>query len=513
MKKKLLISLAVVAIFVIIGLTCFFKIRVRKVEKFSTIKILDSYGKEINDFRNNKMPFIIQKQENQIVKVNGKIYEDNERFYESGKYRVEVFQNSKKEYAIVNINSIERSSEHEYNIYISESTLPTFMAMLDIATKGNVQGFLWTQRISSLDTESLKNNTNNLIISEYAGATSDLDVKEKVVPEVKQYIKTILEKDENAYFNLYVDDFRFYLDVELFGKIGLGDNRYSYYLYSDGTSSYVKRFHRGNVFLFREYRIRENNAYQVFKDEKLAYNDLIGKIRANKYKYNDMPGSYMVEKNGGSYNYDYMLLSTLRHNVKYLLQYPQMIDFKDEQVAREMEKANLEKIDLKAQYQKLSQDQKEKFLASIKLDKETLDKEYFVDENAKYLVITGTKPYYGDYSKEEFEEIIKKVAEKYGSEYILLYKPHPNALPDEIQQAFLQTMQIKILPGRIPMEAIMFVYPNLKLGGFASSLYMSAEENQTEFFFANQKEDLVAPLNELYESLFSNAKFYTPKQN
>ena len=509
MKKKLIISLVVIILIAAIIVVGYMLGRGEKVEKFSDIKILDCYGKEIENYQENKKSFTIQKaNEEQIIKVNGKNYEENERFFETGSYKIELTQNSKKQYATININDIEKDKKQEYNIYISTSTLPTFMAMLDIASKDEVQGFLWTQKPTSLDLDSIKNNTKNLVISEYVGNTKEAEFKDKIIPEVKKYIQEVIEKDENAYFNLFVDDYRFYLDVELFGKIGLGDNRYTYYLYSDGTSSYVTDFKIGDTYSHKEYKIREENAYDKFTSERKAYNELVNKIRANKYEYNDMPGSYMVREDGDTYNYDYMLLATLRNNVKYLLQYPQMINFKDEKVANEMKNANLEKIDLKAQYQNLSAEERTAFLASIKLDKATLDKDYFVDENAKYLVVTGAKPYYGDLDQTKFEEIMKKVTEKYGKDYTILYKPHPSALPDETQQAFLDSLNIKVLPGRIPMEAIMFVYPNLKLGGFASSLYMSAEENQTEFFFASKKEDLVNPLNELYDQLFSNAEFY-----
>ena len=144
----------------------------------------------------------------------------------------------------------------------------------------------------------------------------------------------------------------------------------------------------------------------------------------------------------------------------------------------------------------------------IKLDKSELDANYFKDQNQKYLIITGANPFYGNLKEEKFREIISKVKEDYGDEYIILYKPHPAALPDEKQQKLLNSFDIKVLPGIIPMEAIMFMYPNIKLGGFASSLYMSAEEGQTEFFFSKDKDELVSPLNILYDDLFSNAKFY-----
>ena len=110
--------------------------------------------------------------------------------------------------------------------------------------------------------------------------------------------------------------------------------------------------------------------------------------------------------------------------------------------------------------------------------------------------------------QENFERLIKQVYEIYNEDYIILYKPHPSALPDESQEQFLNGLEIKVLPGTIPMEAISFIYPNLKLGGFDSSLYMSADAGKTEFFFVPNKEELVPPLNQLYDDLFSDSEFY-----
>lgn len=53
-----------------------------------------------------------------------------------------------------------------------------------------------------------------------------------------------------------------------------------------------------------------------------------------------------------------------------------------------------------------------------------------------------------------------------------------------------------------------FVYPNLKLGGFGSSLYLSVDKGKTLFFIAKSSRDLVESLDSLYDSLFSDAKFY-----
>lgn len=137
------------------------------------------------------------------------------------------------------------------------------------------------------------------------------------------------------------------------------------------------------------------------------------------------------------------------------------------------------------------------------MDKASFDETYFNEGNGKeYLVITGTNPY-GAGTK----DLIRKVVQKYGAEYNLLFKPHPNAIPQGEDAQELANLGVKVLPGRLPMEALLWVYPECKTGGYNSSLYMSAPKGNTLFFFANSVNDLISPIKELYDSLFYNAEF------
>ena len=92
-----------------------------------------------------------------------------------------------------------------------------------------------------------------------------------------------------------------------------------------------------------------------------------------------------------------------------------------------------------------------------------------------------------------------------------MFKPHPKAVPTEEQTAMLAEFNIDVLPAQLPMEAITFVYDNIKLGGVASSLYMSVEKGDTLFFFESNKDNLVEPLNVLYDDLFAGSELMSPQ--
>lgn len=477
-------------------------VRAYNTKRISNIKILDCYQNEIENYKENTMPFTIEKyDENAKIYINGKKYNDGERIYETGKYRVTVIYAGKIESTAIWINEVEESEEHTYGIYIVSETLQTLLANLDISNNINQKGFIWTARTSTINLENLKNNIPNMQISENNGTLSTDEFKEKVILEIQEYIKNALKQDEKAYFKLYMEEDKFYLELELFGKIGLDDSRYEVTMYTNGTLGYV-----------RNYEITKANKYERFCEEKNEYMTIVDKIKNNTLETNGYPASYLVDYKSKVFiqeiNLDYMYISTLRDNIKLLVQYPEMIVFEDEKISCEMENANIEKLVIQDEFNKLDENEKKIFFNNINLNKEQLDENYFTDTSEEYLIVTGTVEFYGEYSKDDYERIMKQVVKDYGSQYTILYKPHPRAIPTQEQEKFLNDLGIKILPGQLPMEAISFIYPNLKLGGFDSSLYLSTDEGKTLFFFAKDKNELWSPLDVLYDSIFSTAKFY-----
>lgn len=497
-KNVILISLIIVVL--IIGVIMLIT-KYNKVEKFSEIKIVDSYGNEITNYEANYMPFTIQKNnKEQKISVNGIEHSSGTRFYKPGEYEIKVSYKGKREKSTIKINAIEKKNENEYNIYIIPETLQVLLMNLDISKDKEQKGYFWTARTSSIDMQYMQENFKNIKFSEYNGKEYAAQIKEVVLPEIQRYIKEVLQKNPKAYFKLHISEDEFYLDLELFGKIGLDDSRYEVDMYTNGTLGYVTI-----------YEMTQKDKYDRFIEEKQKYMEIVEKIKNDTLNYNNYPGSYLTDSKSEvfykRYNLDYMLISTLRDNIKFLTQYPEIIKFEDEKIAEEMKNANIKKIKAQEEYAKLDEEQKATFLQSIKLNKEELDKNYFTNSEEKYLVITGTRPFYGKMQKEEFETIIRKVCKDY-EDYKILYKPHPTELPDKENTKFLNSLGIKILPGAIPMEAILFIYPNLKIGGFGSSLYLSADAEKTMFFFTKDKTELVNPLNELCDTIFENVKFY-----
>lgn len=391
------------------------------------------------------------------------------------------------------------SANHEYNIYAVNGTLPTLMIGMDLVDNCDVPSFVFYAREGTLNDVVLSKINPQIVFSEYIGSYSS--IKSDLPKEMAEYVKSILKVDPKAHFNLIVDEYRGWLEFPAFVELGLSYDDYSVKYYSDGTLSYVT-----------QYDILDDDSYDLFLDEQDLYNEIIKTIRNDKKQYEDF--DYLINDKVGvtdgilDYEYDanFILLATLRENTEYFLQYPDLITFKDERVRDVMKNANLKKINVNDAFNELSDSEKNNFFKLINFDKKSFDKKYFNSKNNKYLIITGTNPFYGNYNDSKFYAMINKIVGDYGNEYKIMYKPHPSALPNDSQTKFFKDLDIDVLPGKMPMEAITFVYNDLKLGGFPSSLYMSADSSATLFFFADGKDKLVSPLNELYDELFKTVE-------
>lgn len=498
MKKTSVIKIILMIVLIIFIFTLIYIVNVNmhNVDTFSLCNIKNYQGEKITDYQNNKRAFIIEDYDNETtIKVNGKKYESGLGFYEPGTYNIEATKGDQKEKSKVIINKIDKNNSNNYNVYITAETLPTLFSSFDMIKQKDEKSYIWFEREGTLNVANLKTQLPNATISDYIGNDDADTFFPEVRNEVKDFVNEMLNADENAHFTVYVTAECYWLEIATLEELGLTEDRVNVVMYSCGTVDYVVN-----------YSFLEEDTLKLFKQKKDSFQEAIEKARANLCKEDTMLN--YLKKDGDDYcDSDYVLINALRDNVDYYLQFPELIEFKDEKVKKQMNKANMHKIDAKQKYKELTDKQKEIFFNLVDLDKNTFDSEYFTDSNKNYLIITGTTPFSGQYLPFQYHQILKKVVEEYKNDYTILYKPHPKAIPEGENAKYLEELGIKVLPGKMPMEAILFVYDNIKLGGFASSLYMSANKGDTLFFFAKDKADLVEPLNILYDDLFSSAKF------
>ena len=126
----------------------------------------------------------------------------------------------------------------------------------------------------------------------------------------------------------------------------------------------------------------------------------------------------------------------------------------------------------------------------------------FLNRDKEILIITGTNIA----GLETNVPYIDQVIEDFGDTHYLYFKPHPSYPPNSDLLAYFAEYNITVLPHRTPMEAIMWMFPEVYVGGYNSSLYMSAEYGQTLFFLGN----IGSPITDLRDyGHFDNVVYYT----
>lgn len=448
------------------------------INKDLTFVIQDYDGNTIHNYTTNYKAFKIISEDD--IKVNNSNFDISNGIYRIGDYKI-----TSKEFdsCILKINGIENISE--YNFYITSNTLPTLFATLNLINTDKPT-YLWYGVKDLLNNEQLKLN-QNITVSDFSGNPDTLI--SSVLDEVKTKIKEIFENDKNAYFHLYTDDTRHWLEYPLFAELGLDSLRYDITYYSQGDKSYQ------NDKL--EYSYINDDDYKLFLQIQSEETKLLNDVKSNKYSTTrDYLLGFLPRKT--EYLNDYILPSTFRNNIAYILEYPELLSFKDEKINTALQNNNnIYKLTFMDAYNNLDDNKKDVFFKYLGFNKEEFKDKYFNNNNNKdYLILTDNNS-----NEDKIEDLLKKVKEKYGNDYNILFRSDAEYIEA------LTELNITYLPTNVPLEILLMVYDNIKFGGFENLTYMGIPKENVLFFFANKKEELAYPINTLDNEYFENIEF------
>ncbi|HZJ89653.1 MAG TPA: hypothetical protein VFD05_03075, partial [Bacilli bacterium] len=292
-------------------------------------------------------------------------------------------------------------------------------------------------------------------------------------------------KHEEPYFNFYFDDLRahYILDFPIAANIPYAN--YGITMLSDGTGSYST------------YKGIKESEYVEFQANWDNY--------VNSYQNEGMLFNWGSDNNGMPLH-KYAPFLTKYANVNYWLQFPEYLS------NTESDTLNADKVNFKitkknphAMYEALDQENLPLFNDAVLSAAETniaYYNEQFIGRDRDILIITGTNLR----GLETNVDYIDQVIADYGDTHYMYFKPHPAYPPDGELNSYFDANGIITLPHRTPMEAILWMYPDVYIGGYNSSLYMSSEPGQTLFFFGN----ITDPLTDLVDvGHFDNVTYYT----
>lgn len=411
----------------------------------------------------------------------------------------------------------------DIDIYTTFGSLPTLYALLELytdldeKTKNGEQptpSYVWYQRGGTADPESLPDNVTMMRPVSTSQSYTDEDMLTFMA-----YVNKLYKEYPKAHFNLYCDDLRIQYELTLFSFNNVPENQYSVYLLSDGTGSYsyYASYMKSNG--EEEEAIKKN--WDTYKYWYNTYKSGAknGKLDDRFYGYTAMGAVWMMW-------YACSEAENPGVDVQYYLQWPEILkeDLGNMEEYFSLKKLRMQKVLPNDLYKNLSPNMQNDFMnailsgAGIGMTMEEYDKKYFPDgENGKYIIISGTSPNREGNSPVNFERIVENIQEDYGDEYTYMYKPHPNWPAAAVDNngydfnrvKFLKDHNITELPAQTPMECLIWSHPYVKIGGYNSSLYMSATEGQVEFFMTDEATSLDSPLPGIFKlGFYDGARFY-----
>ncbi|MEF2968146.1 S-layer homology domain-containing protein [Paenibacillus sp. M1] len=379
----------------------------------------------------------------------------------------------------------ESKNNREVNIYITLGTLPTLYAGLNTFLNES-ESYMWYSRKDTFNKEYLPNWVEMVSFEEGYG-----DV---MLENFNNLINRIYALDDSTIFNLYTDDLRVHLIIQLFANNNIPIENYQVHLLSDGTATYS---YFSNLF-------GKEGSYTNWLNQAKEYSSEFDRAY-NGQKYKNTTSSTMPMYQG-------MYSAAQQENVDYWLQYPEYLKTNDLSVAKEKNKMHLIKKSPLDIYNSLSSDTKADFAKAVGIEVDKF-KQFFNKSAKPELIISGTSL---DGEKGNFEQVINSINNDFSETYDIYFKPHPvwdpntkKELKELKRKEFLDDLNIQVLPAQLPMESLLWIFPDVKIGGYSSSLYMSANDKQPLFLITNQINELPAPLPDLYyDNYFGDITFY-----
>ncbi|MGL5254813.1 MAG: hypothetical protein ACRC9L_07475 [Brevinema sp.] len=359
----------------------------------------------------------------------------------------------------------------DYVIYSDEATLPTLYNALSFLSH-NKPSLIWVGRAGTLDTSRFPSHVTSV-------ASNDV---------LRERIAQINKSNPNATFTFFMNDLRVAKIQRLFYSQGISSNRVRSVMLSDGTATY-KNF--STSFKGAGSFSRWNYSKEIFR-QRIAESD-------------PLDNDTFLDSNY------FLVAPDANRTIEFWIQWPELMRSQDESLCQHLEAttAKYYKVTPFNYFQSLSSDKRAQFEQLVGLDKKwasgegdsTLNDQTIAEAlNASpkpNILIVGTNPYGA-----KTDEYIAKIKALYGNNYDYFFKGHPS------DTTHPSDTSIVVLPFRLPMEAIMWVYGDniAVLGGYESSLFMSASQQVKKFFFPQSKtgealtgNSLLEPLDAMYQ--------------
>lgn len=397
-----------------------------------------------------------------------------------GKYTIKV-SGVKADGKPFSFKHVYKLKESHYNLAYMNATLPVAMfssqMCLSTATSEVTDPtFVYLERTQTYDWDKLPANVHKF------GTLEDLSKYNfgADISKAMDFVLELAEMDKNSTFTVNVTDNYVNLITAFMECNGIDSTRYNARIWTDGVGTY--------------------SLMQSQIKDKAELDMRIDKL--NKHLENALAGSRdehiaMRETPTVAGCAVYSLPFTSRPNVEYFVNFVDGL-YENDAVMKQYVKEHLSVVKLNEMLSNIKANEKAysdfEYLFRTRqiVDGQEISISRIFDASAKpNLLILGTSPDGERGAGKTFMEFYNKLKEMYGAQYDIFYKAHPHhtdlsTYTDGRVEQFAADGVINLTPGTIPVELLMFFYPDVYICGYFGSSFYSSQAGQTICFFQSK---------------------------
>ena len=360
-------------------------------------------------------------------------------------------------------------------IYMTFGTLPTLFASLHMLTHNHPSYVLFTRR----DTFDINQVPDHIQLVRpqvsYGGMTAT-----QIATAAREVVADIEQNNDEPTFHFFTDDLRVLLPLYAFLRNGIPTERFFITLLSDGTGTYAGMF---DPFVGSNGLDNWNARRNSLHDTWLPL--FRGNSSLSSSQYNTL-----------LFTLDYGYVASQMQNIELWKQFPEFGLLHNNIVPglrSELMRTSLVKRQPFDILQQLNTEMREIFFNATLNNpnhpggavRDILE-EYFIEPERPVMIISGTH-IGGGANPAGFDDAVWAVMQEFGKDYEIMIKPHPAQDVNSAQFNLSRQRGLTILPAQLPMEVLMWAFPEIFIGGYQSSLYMAAVPGQVRFFFSDSR--------------------------
>jgi len=380
-------------------------------------------------------------------------------------------------------NEYRDGAPEEFHFHLSWGTLATLYSSL-LFMQNNIPTYVYMGRRNTFNIDQMPGHVTHLFTGYGNHIPTDHFTNAQILNELRTHIQRIdAETEGGARFHIFIEEWFMMVAWNALLTSSICESRFQITLLSSGAGDMITP------------APWDASGISQFPQRRTEFEAHLQQFRNNTGIANDVAFAFNMS-NGGRYK----LVAAQRPNVRFLFQFPEYYILQPNltnEVRAELMRTNIVKKQPVDLLNMLPQYRQQTFFNAVlnnpnnRVDGQPLTRallDTFLlreEEDKPVLIVSGTWDWVGPNNDQVVfpqPAVFQQIVDEFGDDFEIMFKPHPTGMPTGTLLTWLNNNNIRVLPPQIPMEVLMWAYPDSFIGGYSSSLYAAIPASQVLFF-------------------------------